>query len=94
MPEQVHHQLARELRERLGRHALSRKVFRHLAMLEGELRRTGLAGLPTLPVELLEPALAQLAIVIGTQPGILGQLRSSMAEAILEHGAESASLRR
>jgi hypothetical protein len=45
--------------------------------------------LPALPVTLLDGALAQLAIVIGPAPGKLGLLRTGIANAILEQGAQT-----
>ncbi|MEP6874584.1 MAG: hypothetical protein ABI887_09465 [Burkholderiales bacterium] len=76
-------QVIRELRQRLGRHALSRAVFVELAIVERELRRHGYAALGSLPVELLHPALEQLAAVVGPAPGELGTLRTKLLDAML-----------
>jgi hypothetical protein len=76
-------QMGRELGQRLDRHALSRTVFLHLAIVERELRRYGYPALQSLPVELLHAALGQLKLVVGREPGELGTLRAKMLDAIL-----------
>lgn len=77
------HQIAEELRQRLDRHALSRKVFPQLAVVEHELKRCGYRSLSTLPPELLDTASEQLVFVMGRIPGELGTLRAKLLEAIL-----------
>src|SRR5256885_16284967 len=52
-----------ELRARLNQHALSRKVFSQLAVLEQEFKRQDYRCLESLPLELLETALEQLVVV-------------------------------
>ena len=76
-------QVVRELRQRLGRHALSRAVFVELGIVERDLRRHGYAALQSLPVELLHKALEQLGVVIGPAPGELGTLRTKLLDAML-----------
>ena len=76
-------QVGIELRQRLDRHALSRTVFVHLAIVEYDLGRHGYAALQSLPVELLHTALGQLAVVIGQVPGELGTLRTKVLDAML-----------
>jgi hypothetical protein len=72
-----------ELRQRLDRHALSRKIFSHLAVVERELKRGSYRGLSTLSPELLEFALEQLVMVMGRSPGELATLRTHMLETVL-----------
>jgi hypothetical protein len=77
------HQIGRLLRYRLDRHALARKVFPQLGIVERELGRHGYPVLRSLPVELLHGALEQLSCIAGSSPGELATLRSKMLEAIL-----------
>ncbi len=76
-------QITEELRARLNQHALSRKVFSELAVLEHEFKRRGYRCLRSLPPELLEIALEQLVFVMGRAPGEWGTLRVKTLEAIL-----------
>ncbi len=76
-------EIDRQLRLRLGRHALSRNVFDKLAIVERELKRHGYPALQVLPVEVLHAALEQLAHVAGPRPGELATLRAKMLDAIL-----------
>ena len=76
-------QITDELRGRLNQHALSRKVFSQLAVLEHEFKRSGDRCLESLPLELLETALEQLVFVMGRAPGEWATLRTKMAETIL-----------
>jgi hypothetical protein len=82
-------QITDELRARLNQHALSRKVFSQLAVLEHEFKRSGYRCLESLPLELLETALEQLVFVMGRAPGEWGTLRIKMLEAILAHAPEA-----
>jgi len=75
--------ISMELRQRLDRHALSRKVFPHLAVVERELKRGTYRGLSTLSPEILGLALEQLVMVMGRSPGELATLRSNMLETLL-----------
>lgn len=74
-----------ELRERLNQHALSRKVFSQLAVLEQEFKRLGYRCLESLPLEFLETALEQLVVVMGRAPGEWGTLRTKLLDTILAH---------
>lgn len=76
-------QITDELRERLNQHALSRKVFPQLAVLEHEFKRRGYRCLESLPLELLELALEQLVFVMGRAPGEWGTLRTKLRETTL-----------
>lgn len=76
-------QITDELRRRLDRHTLSRKVFPQLALLERELKRSGYRSLSTLPLELLDAALEQLVFITGRIPGELRTLRAKVLEAVL-----------
>jgi len=76
-------QISKQLRARLDRHAMSRTVFTQLAIVEREFRSRGYPGLHSLPIELLQTALEQLALVTGRLPGELGTLRTKMLESIL-----------
>ena len=76
-------QITDELRTRLNQHALSRKVFPQLAVLEHEFKRSGYRSLESLPLELLETALEQLVFVMGRAPGEWGRLRTRTLETIL-----------
>ena len=82
--------ISMELRQRLDRHALSRKVFPHLAVVERELKRGTYRGLSILSPEILDTALEQLVMVMGRSPGELARLRAHMLETMLarrtEHG--------
>ena len=79
-------QITDELRKRLNQHALSRKVFSQLAVLEHEFKRLGYRCLESLPLEVLEMALEQLVFVMGRAPGEWGTLRTKMLETILARG--------
>lgn len=85
------HAISAELRQRLNHHALSRKVFPHLAVVERELRRGTYRGLSILSPEILDTALEQLVMVMGRSPGELARLRTHMLETMLarrlEHGS-------
>jgi hypothetical protein len=76
-------QITDELRKRLNQHAMSRKVFSQLAVLEHEFKRLGYRCLESLPLELLETALEQLVFVMGSAPGEWGTLRTKLLETIL-----------
>ena len=52
----------------LDQHAGARKVMKHLGCLEHALNRKGARCFVDLPVEVLKPALRQLASVMGPQP--------------------------
>lgn len=77
------HAISLELRQRLDRHALSRKIFPHLAVVERELKRGTYRGLAILSPEILDVALEQLVMVMGRSPGELATLRTQMLEALL-----------
>jgi hypothetical protein len=83
------HQIGRLLRYRLDRHALARKVFPQLGIVERELGRHGYPVLRSLPVELLHAALEQLGCIAGSSPGELATLRSKMLDAILARQAKA-----
>ena len=78
-----------ELRERLNQHALSRKVFSQLAVLEQEFKRMGYRCLESLPLELLEIALEQLVVVMGRAPGEWSTLHTKLLETILARGPKA-----
>lgn len=52
----------------LDRHAGARQVLKHLGYLEHALKRKGARCFLDLPIEVLKPALLQLASVMGPQP--------------------------
>ena len=85
-------QITDELRQRLDRHTLSRKVFPHLAVLERELKRSGYRSLSTLPPELLDAALGQLVFITGRIPGELCTLRAKVLEAIFARAPAAGDL--
>ncbi|EHR72799.1 hypothetical protein BurJ1DRAFT_3999 [Burkholderiales bacterium JOSHI_001] len=73
------------LSEVLSRHAASRRVFRHLGVLEKAIAKHGPRAPRQLPIELLEQALAQLETLVNdwSSPG-LAYLRSSLSVEVKE----------
>jgi hypothetical protein len=69
----------------LSRHAASRRVFRHLGVLEKAIAKHGPRAPRQLPIELLEQALAQLETLVNdwSSPG-LAYLRSSLSVEVKE----------
>jgi hypothetical protein len=69
----------------LSQHAASRRVFRHLGVLEKAIAKHGPRAPRQLPIELLEQALAQLETLVNdwSSPG-LAYLRSSLSVEVKE----------
>lgn len=72
----------------------SRRILRHLALLERALARDGLAALTLAPLPLLAGALGQFEALVTnwSRPG-LAALRSKVAVALIERDAEGAAQR-
>jgi hypothetical protein len=80
----VSHQRVRQMRldlfTLLGQHPSSRRLMRHLAMVERALQVEGLEGFEALPVRFIAKALAELeSVVWDWSPSGLAELRSRMA---------------
>lgn len=73
-------QMRRELYELLGQHPSSRKLMRHLAIVERSLQESGIDGFEALPLQVHAKALAQLeGLVRDWSPTGLAELRSRLA---------------
>ena len=72
--------ITRDLYVLLGQHPSSRRLVRHLAVVEHTLRTTGLRGFDALPVRVIAKALTDLeSLVRDWSPAGLAELRSRMA---------------
>ena len=72
--------MKRALFELLERHPSSRRLMRHLDVVERKLREHGLAGVQALPTPVISHALAQLENVVWDWSNVpLAELRSRMA---------------
>jgi hypothetical protein len=83
-----------ELRQLLAQHTNARKLMRHLAFVERELRLSGLPALNELPPEVLKKALQQLeSLVTDWSPPGLAEVRSRLAVLVLEREKEDRQFR-
>ncbi len=81
-----------QLRALLKRHPQSRSVLRHLAYVEGALRKQGAEALDEVPVDVLRAALQQLeGLVTNWQQEGLAELRSRLAVAVVERAEQQAA---
>ncbi|HEY4069209.1 MAG TPA: hypothetical protein VGM74_20040 [Burkholderiaceae bacterium] len=73
-------QIRSDLFALLGQHPSSRRLMRHLAMVERTLQAEGIEGFEALPVRFIEKALGELERVVWDwSPSGLAELRSRMA---------------
>jgi hypothetical protein len=83
-------QMQQDLHRMLERHPSSRKLMRHLDVVERALRKSGLSGLKALPIEVVEKALAQMEQVVWDwSPTGLAELRSRMSLLVKKRRLES-----
>jgi hypothetical protein len=78
--------MSKALKKVLDRHASSRTVLAHLALLEKSLNRRGLKALDQLPPEVMQRAMSQLETLVTdwSQTG-LAALRARVTSALIEH---------
>lgn len=77
--------MTRALKRVLDRHAASRSVLVHLALVEQALEREGALGLTCVPTDVLARALSQLeTLVTDWSQGDLAGLRSQLKSALLQ----------
>jgi hypothetical protein len=73
-------QIRRDLFTLLGQHPSSRRLMRHLAMVERTLQAEGIKGFEALPIRFIAKALTELeSVVWDWSPAGLAELRSRMA---------------
>ena len=85
--------MRRDLYDLLGQHPSSRKLMRHLAVVERTLQTEGLRGFEALPVRVIARALAEMdTMVRDWSPVGLAELRSRMAVIVKSRPQECASM--